>query len=57
MLAGNREEHFVGKVVGVSPGVTVNNEYVIWVDVTNRESNGFYLLNKGMMTTVTIPMD
>lgn len=53
-LAHGRREPFKGKVVFVSPVVEAGGEFLVRVEVLNREENGFWILRPGLISEMTI---
>jgi len=54
VLAHGRKVTFDGKVVFVSPVVSLAEEYVVFAEVTNRRENGLWVLSPGLPATMTI---
>ncbi len=53
-LAHGRKVKFDGKVVFVSPLVSLAGEYVVFAEVNNRQENGLWVLRPGLFATMTI---
>ncbi|HEX4142483.1 MAG TPA: HlyD family efflux transporter periplasmic adaptor subunit [Pirellulales bacterium] len=53
-LAHGRKVKFTGKVVFVSPLVSLAGDYVVFAEVNNRQENGLWVLSPGLNATMTI---
>jgi len=53
-LAHGRTVKFTGKVVFVSPLVSLAGDYVVFAEVNNRQENGLWVLSPGLSATMTI---
>ncbi|MBN2022185.1 MAG: HlyD family efflux transporter periplasmic adaptor subunit [Pirellulales bacterium] len=55
-LARGETARFTGKVTGISPSLADGRRYDVWVEVDNRQRNGFWLLRDGMPATMTLEL-
>jgi len=55
-LAHGRREKFPGKIVFVSPEVSLAGEHVVFAEVNNRQENGLWVLSPGLSATMVIHM-
>jgi multidrug resistance efflux pump len=53
-LAHGRKVKFTGKVVFVSPLVSLAGDYAVFAEVNNRQENGLWVLSPGLSATMTI---
>jgi multidrug efflux pump subunit AcrA (membrane-fusion protein) len=54
VLAHGRKVTFTGKVVFVSPLVSLAEDYVVFAEVNNRQEKGLWVLSPGLSATMTI---
>ena len=56
-LAHDITDKFSGKIAGVSPLVEANNQFLIWAEVENKKSKGYWVLRDGMVAEMTIDLN
>lgn len=56
-LARGRRQKFQGRLVFADPRVQAGAEYRVWVEVDNRQENGFWLLRPGLEAEMTIRLN
>jgi multidrug efflux pump subunit AcrA (membrane-fusion protein) len=55
-LARGRQETFRGRLVFADPRVLAQGAYRVWVEVENRQEDGFWLLRPGLEPEMTIQL-